>query len=83
MLSPTERKLRAQIASNTRWANEDRQKSSERQRQVLLRRFQTQVDPHGVLAPAERAVRAERALRAHMARLALRAVRARRAKGGS
>jgi len=39
-------------------------------RAAFLARFESKVDPDGVLDPDERRVRAERALRAHMIRLA-------------
>jgi hypothetical protein len=39
---------------------------------AFMARFETEVDPEGVLLPAERARRAEYARRAHMTRLVLR-----------
>jgi hypothetical protein len=45
-----------------------------------LARYSKQVDPDGILEPAERARRAEYALKSHMTFLALAASRARRKK---
>jgi len=77
-LSPSERTLRARIAAHARWSREDRAAASERQRNVLLRRFEDEVDPTGTLSADERARRASNALQAHMARLAYASARARR-----
>ena len=80
-LTPAERKLRASIAANTRWANTER---AERQRLAdngqagLLRRFATEVDPAGTMPAAERDKRARNLLSAHMKRLALASSKARR-----
>jgi hypothetical protein len=78
VLTASERTLRARIAANARWAHEDRTEASERQRRVLLRRFEDAVDPDRTLAPAERAARAQNALAQHMAALSLKASRARK-----
>jgi hypothetical protein len=43
-------------------------------------RFEREVDPEGILPPAERAARAERARRAYMLTLAVRSAAARRKK---
>jgi hypothetical protein len=45
----------------------------------MLAKFERQVDPEGVLPPAERAKQAENARRAHYQRMALKSVQARRA----
>lgn len=47
-------------------------------RRAFLKNFELEVDPDGVLDPAERAKRADAALRAHMARLALKSVMSRK-----
>ena len=78
MLTPSERTLRARLAANTRWASEDRGHASERQRRVMLERFENAVDPDGSLRPAERAARAQNAMAAHMQSLAFKSVKARR-----
>ncbi|MGH3908822.1 MAG: hypothetical protein ACRDTE_32265 [Pseudonocardiaceae bacterium] len=79
-LSPAQRKLRAQIAANTRWSREDPATTGPRGQAGLLARFEREVDPGGTLEPAERARRAEAARKAHMQRLALASARARGAR---
>jgi hypothetical protein len=49
-------------------------------REASVKRFERQVDPDGVLDPAERARRAQQAMRAYMMRLAAKSAAARRAK---
>lgn len=77
MLTSVERSLRARRAAHARWAREDRSAASERQRQIMLERFEREVDPAGTLPPAERAKRAANALSSHMAGLAYKASRSR------
>ncbi len=79
-LSPAQRKLRAQIAANTRWSREDPAPGAARGQAGLLARFERQVDPDNKLAPAERARRADAARKAHMQRLALASAKARAAR---
>lgn len=82
-LTPTERSLRASIASNARWSRErDRSAATARAREAALARFEDEVDPDRTLDPATRAKLAENARRAHFQRLAFRSARARRAKAG-
>jgi len=83
-LTPTQARLRAQVAGNDRWARAtqaERTANAVRGQAGLLARFEAQVDPDGTLPPAERAKRAANARKAHMARLALASSRARK-KGG-
>jgi hypothetical protein len=82
-LTPAQRKLRAQIAANTRWSKEDPTPTGPRGQAGLLARFEREVDPNNELPPAERARRAEADRKAHMQRLALASARARRSQGGS
>ena len=83
-LSPSERKLRAQIAAHTSWANtEDRTARTAAGTAALLGKFERQVDPDGTLDPSERARRAESARKAHFARLAFKSVQARRERKAS
>ena len=49
-------------------------------RKGFLQRFEREVDPEGVLEPAERARRAEAARKAYMLRLALKSAQARRSR---
>jgi hypothetical protein len=78
-LTAAERKMRAEIAVHTSWANtEDRPARTAAARQAALDRFEREVDPDGLLLPAERAIRAEHARKAYFARLALKSAQARR-----
>ena len=80
-LTPSERVLRARIGGHSKWAKtSDRTAATATARQAFLNRFEKQVDPDGVLDPAERARRAESARKAHFTRLALRSAQARRAR---
>lgn len=80
MLTPEERRLRAQIAANTRWSREDPAGTGLRAQAGLLARFEREVDPDRSLSEAERTRRVESARRAHMQRLALASVKARRSR---
>jgi len=80
-LSPAERSLRARLAVHTSWANTvDRTARTAPATAASMARFETQVDPDGVLPPEERARRAEHARKAYMAKLAFTSARARRVK---
>lgn len=63
---------RASIAGLTRWSQQDPVAGTAKARQSFLARFEHQVDPDGVLEPAERQRRAEAAKRAHFKRLGIR-----------
>lgn len=76
---PHERALIARIAAHESWARTpDRAARTAHARAAATAKFETQVDPDGVLSPAERARRAESARKAHFTRLALRSAQARR-----
>lgn len=79
-LTPSERSMRASIAALSRWANTDSKEASEAARRRQLDRFEREVDPDGILDPAERTKRADRSRRAYMQRLALKSAKARRAR---
>lgn len=79
-MTPEQRSMRARIAANARWAREDPGPTMARARAVLAGRYERQVDPDEVLAPAERARRAECARKADLTRLALASSRARAAR---
>lgn len=80
-LTPAERKLRAQLAAHTSWANtRDRTARTAAGTKAMLDKFERQVDPDGTLDPAERALRAASARKAHFSRLALKSAQARRKK---
>lgn len=83
-LTPAERRLRAQVAVNTSWANTtDPAARTEPARRAFDKRFEDQVDPEHKLLPAERRRRAASAKKAHFARLALASAKARRRKAGT
>jgi len=78
-LTPAERRLRAQLAANTRWSKPgSRTRHARKVREARLRYYEDLVDPDHTLAPAERQRCARAALRADMQRLALRSAKARR-----
>ncbi len=80
---PVSRSLIAQIAAHESWARTpDRAARTAKARQAQLDRFERQVDPGGVLPPAERALRAEHKRKAYFTRLALKSAQARRKKAG-
>jgi hypothetical protein len=77
-VTPAQRVLRAQLASNTRWANtEDRQAATASARQAYNDRWEKQVDPDQKLDPAERARRAAYAKKAHYASMAFKSAQVR------
>ncbi len=74
-----ERSTLARLAAHESWAaTSDRTARTAPARAAMLARFELQVDPDGILAPAERAKRAESARRAYFTRLALKSARTRR-----
>lgn len=79
-LTPEQRRLRAQIAANSRWSREDPSANARRAQAGLRARFEREVDPDGALPEPERQRRAESAYRAHMQRLALASSKARAAR---
>ena len=80
-LTAHERKLRASIAGNARWARPgERQRQAEKIRAARLAHHERLVDPDDQLDPAERRQLAENSLRAEMAALSLKASKARRNK---
>jgi hypothetical protein len=82
-LTPAERHMRAQLGAHAQWARcDDRTARTAAARSGFFKRFETQVDPDGVLDPAERAKRAENARQAHMLKLAMASAKARRQRNG-
>lgn len=78
-LTPEERSRWGQVGAHTSWARTaDRSQRTAPARQAFLERFEHEVDPDGLLDPAERARRAEHARKAYMTRLALKSAQARR-----
>ena len=77
-LTPAQRRLRAQIAANARWANtSDRVAATAKGRDKFEQRFANEVDPDGTLPPAERAKRKANARSAYFQRLSLKSSQAR------
>lgn len=83
-MSPqSERSLIAQLAAHESWAKTpDRTARTAKARRALEDKFAREVDPDGLLSPAERAKRVENARKAYYARLALKSAQARRARKG-
>jgi hypothetical protein len=77
-LTPEQRTLRARSAAHALHASvEDPAADTAPARQAFLDRFEKQVDPDGVLDPAERARRGEHARKAYFLALAFKSARAR------
>ena len=69
-MTPEQRRLRAQIAANTRWSRPmAREDQAEAARSAFYARLERQVDPQGRLPPDERERRVRAAARAFSARL--------------
>lgn len=76
-----DRVLRARMAAHLLHARiADEKAHTARAREVFLSRFEREVDPEGVLDPAERAKRAEHAKKAYFLKLALASRKARAAR---
>lgn len=74
-----ERSLSASAAALESWAaTPNRSARTQPARDALMRKFEVQVDPAGILPPQERAKRAEWAKRAYFKRLALKSAQSRR-----
>jgi hypothetical protein len=74
-----DRSLIARLAAHESWARTTNPSArTEPARRALLDHFEREVDPDGVLSPAERTRRAGHARKAYFARLALRSAQARR-----
>lgn len=77
--TPEENRRFASMAAHAQWAAEqDRTARTAKARRAFIERFEREVDPEGVLDPAERAKRAENARRAFYARIGARGATARR-----
>ena len=80
-LSPNERSLRARTAADAMHSRNDPVRVTAPARAAFLDRFDREVDPDGILAPAERARRVSHAKSAYFAGLALKSAKARRRAG--
>lgn len=76
-LTPQLRSLRGRIGAYALHATHDGREITASARAAFAERFAREVDPAGILLPAERARRAEAARRAYFAKLALRSAIAR------
>lgn len=81
-MSPEDRVLSARLAAHALHSKYDSRELTAPGRKAFLERFEKEVDPEGVLEPAERRRRAEHAKKAHFYRMALLSSRARRKGGG-
>jgi hypothetical protein len=78
MLTPEERRLRAQVAAHAQHAQHDPHETTVAARAALRRKYAQQVDPAGTLRPEERDRRVRSAMRADLVRLQFEATKARR-----
>lgn len=82
-LTAQQRILRSRIGAHTSWANTtDPAARTAPARAASAARFEREVDPDGILPPAERARRAESARKAYFTALAFKSAKARRRKSG-
>ena len=78
-MTPEQRRLRAQIAANTRWSRPmSREDQSDAARAAIYQRLEREVDPLGELPPDERDRRVRSAARALSAELNLAKARKRK-----
>jgi hypothetical protein len=83
-LTPEQRSLRGRLAAHESWASTvDPSARTAPARTAFLDRFEREVDPDGVLDPAERARRAEHAKKSYFLRLAFRSAKARGKRSAS
>lgn len=79
-MTPAERALRGRIGAHISWANTaDPSARTKPGRDAFLARFEREVDPEGVMDPAERTRRATHKRRAYMQDLALKSAKKRQA----
>lgn len=69
--------MRARAAAYTLHSRVDGREHTQPARDAFMARFEKEVDPDGILTPAERRRRAECAKRAHFTRMALASAKAR------
>jgi hypothetical protein len=74
---PDFRKL-GRIGALTMHSRNDARETTKAARAAFDRRFELQVDPEGLLDPADRAARARAARRAHMLRMSMKSAKMRR-----
>ncbi len=80
----SERRLADQIAAHESWANTvDRSARTAPARAAMLARFEAEVDPEGVLDPAERTRRAQHKRKAYFQWMARKSAQARRTRSST
>jgi hypothetical protein len=79
-LDPTLRVLRSRMAAYKLHATHDARETTRAAREAFASKFEREVDPDGVLPPAERARRAEAARKSYYTRLSYLSAKARKAK---
>lgn len=78
-MTPEEHSSNARLGAYVSWANtEDRTARTRKARTAFEARFEREVDPDGVMSPADRAKAADAARRAYFARLSRKGAKARR-----
>jgi hypothetical protein len=81
LLTPAQRRLRAQIAAHHLHARVNGTEHTAPARNAFMARFELEADPDGILDPAERKRRAEHLRKAYFKTLAFKSAKA-RARGG-
>jgi hypothetical protein len=79
-VSAPSQSIRGRMGASALHSRHDSRQITAPARAAFLSRFDREVDPDGVLEPAERARRAELAKRLYFTRLALKSAKARRKK---
>ena len=79
-MTPAQRSLRSRLGGLKAASQSDPREYTAPARAAFLAKFETEVDPDGILPPSERARRAEAARRLHFTRMAYNRERARTAK---
>jgi len=82
-LTPQQRVLRARLAAHHLHATRDSREVTRPARQAFLSRFDREVDPDGLLTPAERTRRATQARKAYFTGRSLKASKARSNRKGT
>lgn len=82
-MAETSRTLRGRIGAHVMHARNDPRETTTAARAAFNSRWEREVDPDGVLNPAERARRADHAKKAYFLRLALKSAKVRRDRKGA
>ena len=79
-LTPEQRSTRARMGAYAVQARYDPKETTKPAREAFLARFELEVDPEGILPPAERTRRAEAAKKLYFQQLAWKSAKARRTR---